>query len=90
MNRGLTGKIVAAALLVSTLLGALHHHSDLKVHSDCNICTLQANMGAADICAASSAMPLSFAYYSPTFKPFSVPRFKCAHRLSVRAPPYIC
>lgn len=90
MKRGLTGKIAAAVLLLSTLLGALHHHSDLKVHSDCNVCTLQANMGAADICTAPDTMPLSFSYYPPAFKPLSVPRLKSTQRLSVRAPPYIC
>lgn len=90
MKRGFRGKIAAVVLLLSTLLGALHHHGDLKMHSDCNICTLQTNMGAADICTAPGVVPLSFVYYPPAFKPLSVPRLKSTHRLSVRAPPYSC
>ena len=32
----------------STMLGILHHHNDLKIHNDCQICTIQSNFFSAD------------------------------------------
>ncbi|WP_457594072.1 hypothetical protein [Hydrogenimonas sp.] len=48
MKNGYVGKFFAALLLAATLLGALHHHDDLKKHADCLICTLQSNLASAD------------------------------------------
>ena len=30
------------------MLGAFHHHNDLKQHNDCKICTLQSSLSHAD------------------------------------------
>jgi len=34
--------------MVATLMGVLHHHNDLKQHSDCKICTVQSSIANAD------------------------------------------
>ncbi len=34
--------------ILSTMLGILHHHDDLKIHNDCQICTIQSNLLSAD------------------------------------------
>lgn len=34
--------------MLATLVGVLHHHNDLKQHSDCKICTVQSNISHAD------------------------------------------
>ena len=34
--------------LLATLLGVLHHHDDLKQHSDCKICLVKSTLSHAD------------------------------------------
>jgi flagellar basal body rod protein FlgB len=34
--------------MFATLLGAMHHHNDLKQHNNCQVCTIQANIANAD------------------------------------------
>ena len=34
--------------MLATLLGAMHHHNDLKQYNDCQICTIQSNIVNAD------------------------------------------
>jgi len=41
-------KYFAIVLLFSSFMGTFHHHNDLKVHHDCQICTIQSNMANAD------------------------------------------
>ena len=41
-------KYLSIIFLVATLLGGMHHHNDLKQHSDCKICTIQSSMANAD------------------------------------------
>ncbi len=33
----------------ATLVGVLHHHEDLQVHNDCQICIVQSNIVDGDI-----------------------------------------
>jgi len=34
--------------IIATLMGVFHHHNDLKIHNDCQICTIQASIANAD------------------------------------------
>jgi len=41
-------KYLSIVFVIATLLSVLHHHNDLKQHSDCQICTVQSNITNAD------------------------------------------
>lgn len=41
-------KYFSIVFVVATLLTAMHHHNDLKPHSECKICTIQSNIVNAD------------------------------------------
>jgi len=41
-------KYLSIIFIVATLMGVLHHHDDLKQHSDCQICTVQSSIANAD------------------------------------------
>lgn len=43
-----TKKYFSIIFIVATLLGVLHHHNDLRVHNDCQICILQSNITNGD------------------------------------------
>ena len=34
--------------IVATLMGSMHHHNDLQVHEDCQICTIVQNLSVSD------------------------------------------
>jgi hypothetical protein len=46
---GSVKKFLSGILLVATLLGAFHHHNDLKTHHNCPICTFQSNISSGDL-----------------------------------------
>jgi len=48
MKKYLFRNILSIIVLVSTLMGAMHHHNDLKSHSDCQICTISASVTNID------------------------------------------
>jgi len=37
-------KYLSSIVLFAALLGSMHHHHDLKVHSDCKICVIHAKL----------------------------------------------
>ena len=41
-------KYLSIIFVLATMLGAVHHHNDLKQHSDCKICTVHSNFVHAD------------------------------------------
>ena len=41
-------KYISIIFLLASLMGALHHHSDLQKHNDCQICTIQSNIVDVD------------------------------------------
>ena len=41
-------KYFAVVFMLASLLGGMHHHNDLKQHSDCKICIVQSTMLDAD------------------------------------------
>ena len=48
MKKYLLRNILSIIVLVSTLMGAMHHHNDLKSHSDCQICAISASVTNID------------------------------------------
>ena len=48
MKKYLLRNILSIILLVSTLMGAMHHHNDLKSHSDCQICSISSSVTDID------------------------------------------
>lgn len=42
-------KYFATVFVLATLMGVFHHHSDLSVHEDCQICTIQSDIANGDI-----------------------------------------
>ncbi|MDQ7067900.1 MAG: hypothetical protein Q9M40_07935 [Sulfurimonas sp.] len=41
-------KYFATVFVLATLMGVFHHHTDLKVHEDCQICTIASSIADAD------------------------------------------
>ena len=41
-------KYFSIIFVLATLIGVLHHHNDLNIHNDCQICTIQSNIANAD------------------------------------------
>ncbi|MEN4053698.1 MULTISPECIES: hypothetical protein [Sulfurimonas] len=41
-------KYLSIVFVLATLMGTMHHHNDLKQHSDCQICTIQSSIAHAD------------------------------------------
>ena len=48
MIRRFFRKYLSIVFIFATLLGAMHHHNDLKQHNNCQICTIQVNIANAD------------------------------------------
>ncbi len=42
-------KYFSIVFVVATLLSVLHHHDDIEVHNDCQICVVQSNIVNGDI-----------------------------------------
>ena len=41
-------KYLSIIFILATFMGVFHHHSDLKQHNDCKICTVQSSLAHAD------------------------------------------
>ena len=48
MKKYLLRNILSIIVLVATLMGVMHHHNDLKSHSDCQICTVSSSVTDID------------------------------------------
>jgi len=48
MIRRFFRRYLSIVFVIATLMGAMHHHNDLKQHSDCQICTIQSSIAHAD------------------------------------------
>lgn len=42
-------KYFAILFVLATLMSVFHHHSDMQLHEDCQICLLQSNISDADM-----------------------------------------
>jgi hypothetical protein len=58
MRLKLYGRFFSIVFVVATLLGVLHHHNDLKSHSDCQICTVQVNLSNGDTPNNTISIPI--------------------------------
>ncbi|MEN4045449.1 MULTISPECIES: hypothetical protein [unclassified Sulfurimonas] len=47
--RKILRKYFAALFVLATLMAVFHHHSDLEVHEDCQICSISSNIFDGDI-----------------------------------------
>lgn len=48
MNFKSLGRFFTIVFMLATFVSVFHHHDDLKVHNDCQICTIQSNIANAD------------------------------------------
>ena len=48
MKKYLLRNILSIIVLVATLMGVMHHHNDLKSHTDCQICTISTSVTDID------------------------------------------
>ena len=82
-------KYFSIIFLLSVLIGATHHHDDLRVHSDCKICVLQSNISSADTPTQSSFLPNTVAVFEDIVTPKNtVCSKKLINPLHQRAPPF--
>lgn len=83
-------KYLSIIFIFATFIGTFHHHHDFKQHNDCQICSVQSNMGNAD-------MPTEVEYLSYLDNPSesiitqlnSLPSKKTPNFLHARAPPHL-
>ncbi len=88
MKKYLLRHILSITILVATLMGAMHHHNDLKSHSDCQICTISTSVTNIDT-------PSDVVYFTPLTLLHEailsqLPRFASKHidsQNNSRAPP---
>jgi len=48
MKQKLLVKYISIIFVIATFMGSMHHHNDLKVHSDCQICSISHNVSDID------------------------------------------
>jgi len=83
-------KYFSIIFIIATLMGVFHHHNDLKIHNDCQICTIQSSIADADT-------PSQTPYFTQLdiLHDILVPKLICLHSktltnpLHARAPPKI-
>ena len=81
-------KYFAFLFAFSILLGALHHHNDLKQHSECQICQINTNLSVGDTPSASSkAWLLEARGETPQTNLVSQTAKRFASSYKTRAPP---
>ncbi|WP_456323414.1 hypothetical protein [Hydrogenimonas sp.] len=84
---GSVKKFLSGILLVATLLGAFHHHHDLKTHHNCPICTFQSNISSGDLPETVDIAQIENLFV-PITATFEVPKLSNKPaRLSNRSPP---
>lgn len=81
--------LLGILFIVATLLGAMHHHEDLKSHNDCQVCALQLDLLDGDIPSEPVYLQEISSYSSPI-----IVQQKILHvtlvpsNTSARAPPF--
>ncbi len=48
MKNKLLSQYLTIVFVIATFMGSLHHHNDFKIHTDCQVCTLQHNVTDID------------------------------------------
>ena len=84
---GSVRRLVAGLLLAATLLGAFHHHHDLKPHPECSVCVLVHHHSAADLPPLSFALPETGRWMDDFGAPLLRPAPLRPLRTLARAPP---
>ena len=86
----ITKKYISIIFLLATFVSTFHHHDDLQIHSDCQICTIQNSIADGDT-------PIQPHYFTIFAIPSEVTLCKLqnfividtSNRLRARAPPQI-
>ncbi|BDY11889.1 hypothetical protein [Hydrogenimonas cancrithermarum] len=84
---GSVKKFFSGILLVATLLGAFHHHHDLKTHHNCPICTFQSNISSGDLPETFDVAQIENLFVPITSSFETLKLSSKPTRLSARSPP---
>jgi len=60
MKQKLLVRYISIIVMLASFMGSMHHHSDVKQHSDCQICTIQHNVTDIDTPVDISYLTLFF------------------------------
>jgi hypothetical protein len=82
-------KYLAIIFLFASLMGSMHHHKDMQVHSDCKICVVHARIANADtpvdVCYVTPLTIYSESILTSLFTPHQQENISTLH---ARAPPF--
>jgi len=90
MKSSFVRKYLSIIFLVATLFGSMHHHNDLKQHSDCKICTIQSSMANADTPVDVVYVSQLDIFHEAIVKQLTnLYALKLTNPLNTRAPPHL-
>ena len=88
MKKYLLSKYISIIFVLATFMGSVHHHNDLKSHSDCQICTIQNTIADSDTPVETTYLQeLSLQSEAVTTRLDSFEYKQVAATLHSRAPP---
>jgi len=88
MREKLIVRYISIIFIIATFMGSLHHHDDLRTHSDCQICSIQHNVADIDTPIDVSYLTLFSATSEATFVSLeNLQTKKQQLTFSARAPP---
>jgi len=83
-------KYLSIIFIIATFIGVFHHHSDLKQHNDCKICTIQSSIANADTPVDVVYITNLDLFYDSIVSPLqNLHVKKISYQLQARAPPKI-
>jgi len=89
MKNKLIVRYISIIFIIASFVGLLHHHNDLKQHSDCQICTIQHNVTDIDTPVEVIYIKLfSTLCEAILSKPNTPIKVTCSLSFSARAPPF--
>jgi len=81
-------KYLSTIFLFSILLGSMHHHNDLKLHSDCKVCVVHSHLLTADVPSETLYLTQLDLFNDSFLLPYSIYNQRKIHTtLHSRAPP---
>lgn len=90
MKYKFTHRYLSIIFILATLLGVFHHHDDLNVHNDCQICTIQSTIADADTPSQTSYFTkLDILHDNTVVKFINLHSKTVTNPLHARAPPKI-
>ena len=90
MRYKLLHKYFSIIFIIATLMGVFHHHNDLQIHNDCQICTIQSSIANADTPSKTAYFTkLNILHDNLTLKLITSDSNTLTYPLHARAPPKI-